>query len=424
MEPPLQPRNDIGNRSSFCPFSLRMTHMDCMINMEFVNHPIYAGLEIQRHDDEIAGTGLLVFLQRKLNNITDVYYESTFHNPSSLKKFFSLGKGLGVWKKQQFVFATLDVSAETGVQANVMFRDIDGRLVHVQMNDDTPFDPNQRSGMTHGFLSPIGAAIDKPSCLQLIYMKQFDLVRRAGTVPIIEIDGRSVSTGHVPFERCLWGTRLIKVAKDLIVVQVNPKTRKINDETHHGHSQSIVHRDNQGHVQGISAESHGHCATFFLDRPFPDSVHFDEKREGGSWRVDIDGDRIVSGTWEYDAVSNSTENTTEAKIQLEVTRGWRPNGLSWMIKMMFPIVPILKDWPETYRWVSYVQWNRGETNPAMVSHWERTSGDYGSSLLEAVEKSSDCAGEHLRHASQKSMSSIIFMLMRLQRNRGSHYLSE
>ncbi|KAG7372678.1 hypothetical protein IV203_018821 [Nitzschia inconspicua] len=379
MEQPLLPLND---KSSFCPFSLKTTHLDRMINMEFVNHPVYSGLEIQGHNDENIGTGLVVFLQRKQDQIIDLYYEPTLNLPSSWKKLFTLGKGLGLWKQQAFELATLDVSEETGVHANVLFRDVHGQLVHVQVDDDTPFHKTQRKGMTRGFLAPVSAAIENPTSMLLVYLTQFDLVRRPGPAPNIEINGQTVSTGQIPLERCLWGTRTIKVAKDLIVVQVNPDIEKNTDHDMDDQSKSTIFRDSNGSVKSITSESHGHCAAFWFEPAFPDPSTLETANEHGSWKVDIDGDRIVSGTWKCDILNDSKEDATEAKIQLDVTKGWRPTGLPWLTTILFAIVSVFKTWPETYCWFASLQWKKGgaklvETSPAMVSHWERTSGDRG-----------------------------------------------
>jgi hypothetical protein len=391
MEQPLPLPNN-NKASSFCPFSMEIEHLDRMINMEFVNHPVYAGMEIQGHDDQRSGKGLLVFLQRKQDNLFDVYYEHSLHLRSSWKKLFTLGKGLGVWKQQHFEIANLDISIETGVHAEVLFRDMEGRPIHVQIDDDTPFDPTQRSSsMTKGFLAPVGATIDHPSSLPLIYMKQLDLVRRTGQAPVVDIDQQAVTIGRMPLEQCLFGTRLIKLATDLVVVRINPdldseadSVDADDDDPKSEKTVSSIHRDEHGCVRAITAQSHGHRVSFSFDPPFPDPTHFDDNDEDGTWQVEIDGDRMVSGIWQCDVSAHQQQDITKAKIHLTCTRGWRPVGLPWMMKILFTIVPIFKTWPETYSWVASLQWNtadaaKGDAAPDMLSQWERTSGDRGES---------------------------------------------
>lgn len=48
-----------------CPFSLRVDELACMLNVEFVDHPVYDGGELQWFDDAVHGTGMLVFLSRR-----------------------------------------------------------------------------------------------------------------------------------------------------------------------------------------------------------------------------------------------------------------------------------------------------------------------------------------------------------------------
>ena len=77
---------------------------------------------------------------------------------------------------------------------------------------------------------PMGASVESPNSLPLIYMTYLDLVRRTGSVPVIEIDHQPVSIGRIPLEQCLWKTRLIKVAKDLVIVRINPNLDEVEKE--------------------------------------------------------------------------------------------------------------------------------------------------------------------------------------------------
>jgi hypothetical protein len=370
---------------SFCPFSLRIECLDRMLNFEIVDHPVYSGLEIQGHEgkDDVFNNnshGILVFLQRRGTNTTDVYLEKTLHLEETTKKMFSLGSGLGNWKEQHdFEMAELHVSAENGVHAEVLFHDVDGRHVYVKIDDETPFSPHRRN-ICHGFLAPVGAGIENPSALPLIYMKEFDMLTRKGTPPIIAIDGETATIGSIPFERCL-SKRLIKVAKDLVVVSMNPDMEG-DSEARTLKTTNTLHLDEDGNLTSITTHRNNHCVCMTFDTPFP---HVSESLTGGSdhknggWSIGIDEDaRLVSGTWTTQRICQERDhNHDNLQIELDVTKGWSPEGLPWLIKIVTTLVPVFRIWPESYRWVGTAQLADGQNARLLSSRWERIGGDRG-----------------------------------------------
>jgi hypothetical protein len=90
--------------SVIVPFSLKIEVLDRMLNFEITDDLVYCGFETQGFDDEEHGHGMLVFLQRRKTNITDVYYESGLNlNP----KLYAVGGGLGVWTEHSFEIISL-----------------------------------------------------------------------------------------------------------------------------------------------------------------------------------------------------------------------------------------------------------------------------------------------------------------------------
>ena len=152
--------------SLIVPFSLKMEVLDRMLNFEITDDPIYSGFEIQGFDDDEHGHGMLVFLQRREDEKTDVYFERGLKlNP----KLYAVGGGLGVWTEQTFQAIRLDISESKGIDAEVKFTDIDSRRIEVHVSDKTPLSKRR---MSKGFLAPMGAAIAKPQSLPLVYMRQ------------------------------------------------------------------------------------------------------------------------------------------------------------------------------------------------------------------------------------------------------------
>lgn len=313
----------------FVPFRLKIDLLDRMLNFEITGHPVYKGLEIQYFDDADHGCGMVVFLSRHDGGLTDVYREPGLTlDPAT----YFLGGGLGEWREADFAPRILEVAPE-GVLADVAFDDVDGRRVEVTLDDRIR---GRRSWAS--FLAPMGAGIDHPRSLPLVWMSRFDLARRAGARPQIRIDGRPVQTGKLPLEPLL-RRRLIKIAADLCVVSVNP------DEDGEAASASEPIFTPDSTLVGLIHARGGHRAEMRFDPPFPDLSALARRRPvTGIWSVIIDGRRIVAGSY------TAMRRGDLADLDLEVTEGWQPSGLPLLMRLVTTVAPVFRRWPTTYRW--------------------------------------------------------------------------
>ena len=227
------------------PFELKAEVLDRMLNFKIADHPVYSGLEIQAFDDDEHGRGVVVFLNRHENDLTDVYYESSLTlNP----KLYGIGGGLGLWKEWQFDVAKLLLDDRDGIDANIRFKDHEGRLIEAQVKDPTPFSRREFSEL----LAPVSCAVIRPKSLLLEWMSRFNLLcRGGGPVPLIKIDDQPVKIGQLPMEWLL-RRRLVKVASDLFIVMVNPVL--VNDNDQEGKPQPASSqsgpRQHDDHVRG------------------------------------------------------------------------------------------------------------------------------------------------------------------------------
>jgi hypothetical protein len=179
---------------------------------------------------------MVVFLVRKMSSKTDVYYQACLRLN---QKLYDIGGGLGAWKEWNFDAIRLEVTDDLRVDAELDFQDVDGRRIQVRVDGNrrarTTSAPNNKRRMTRGFLAPMGASIAEPKSLPLVYMTMFDLLWRTdGADPVIMIDGHSASPGCLPLERFL-NRHIIKVAKDLCIVSLNPTAEDQDDKEVFGH---------------------------------------------------------------------------------------------------------------------------------------------------------------------------------------------
>jgi hypothetical protein len=339
-----------------CPFSLRVDELACMLNFELADHAVYDGGELQWFDDEIHGTGMLVFLSRRDGRRVDYYVQSGLRVDRS---GYELGGGTGSWTEIDFDVARLAVT-DVGVDAEVRFTDLDGRLVEVRVDDR-----DGRPRRPGGLLAPIGSTIERPASLLLVWMPRFDLVRATGEPPAIRIDGAEVSTGRLPGMR-LHRRHLIKYAAPVVTVELN----RSHEETHPpGTAAPPIILDPAGGVREITAERAGHRARLLMDPPTPDLAGLAEGAAvSGRWHVEVDRVRLTGGAW------SAARAGDEVTVDLDVDERWKPGRLPWLMRLVTTIVPVFRRWPTTYRWRAHV--HLGEA-PTMSARWERTADERG-----------------------------------------------
>lgn len=321
------------------PLALEADCLAKMLNFEIHHNAIYSGLEIQVFDDESHGTGKLVFLSRADDGLTDVYHEPGLHlDPAG----YEIGRGLGSWTESTFQPARVEITPH-GVSVDVGFSDRYERSIRVRVEDR-----GSRPRRTAPFLAPMGAAIENPNRLPLVWMNRFDLLRSGGDFEAT-IDGDPVQIGALP-GAFLHRRLLVKYASDLHVLAVNPSFE--------GRVEAMVLGD-------VTIESNGHRADLRLDSSVSLEELRDKEEAVGIWRLLIDGSDVVGGSW------SARRSGIEVRLGMQVDRGWHPEGLPPFMRLVTTVVPVFRKWPTTYRWCARIDLERHQ----MTSGWERTDGD-------------------------------------------------
>lgn len=346
------------------PFSLRVGEMACMLNFELADHPVYEGGELQWFDDDDHGTGLLVFLSRRGTRAVDYYVQRGLRID---RAGYALGGGTGSWHEIDFDVARL-VVADDGVDAEARFADEDGRRIEVRVDD--------RDGRTRrpgGLLAPVGAGIERPVSLLLVWMPRFDLVRATGAPPVIRIDGIDAVTGRLPALR-LHRRHLVKYASPVVTVEVNRDGDLPAPDA--GAAGRALGTDAAGDLLVLATERSGHRAELRFSPAFP---HVTPLAQGqartGRWHVQVDGTRLTGGSWSV------LRRGSGICVALEVDERWRPGRLPWLMRLVTTVVPVFRSWPTTYRWTAQL---RLDQTPTGTAHWERTRTDRGGSYRKAT----------------------------------------
>ena len=340
-----------------CPFAIGSETIGGLLNCELVDDPHYLGLEVQRFDDEVHGTGLLVFLQRAEDRLYDYYRSPGLHLERSS---YELGAGIGAWQERDFAPGVLEIDAR-GVLCDVAFTDVDGRRIEVVVDDR-----REQPRSTGRLLAPVGSEIDHPTSLMLVHLHGFDLVRHAATPPVVRIDGRVTATGTLPGHQ-LHGRELIKYAAPLTVITLNPAQDGPLARVRPGPDVRLA----EDGIQELLAGEGDHRARLALRPSFPDVMALPDQHERtGRWRVyAADVPVLTGGTWRVH------RDGDEVGIEVEVTEPWRPGPLPPLPRLVTRVLPVFRRWPTTYRWRGMV--TLGEPGH-LRGAWERTGGSDGS----------------------------------------------
>ena len=359
---PADPHGDEAGPT--CPLSLSVAPIAGLLNGELTDDPVYDGFELQWFDDPVHGTGMLAFLSRRVDRRVDYYRQPTLRLEQSS---YQIGGGTGAWVEADFEVARLQV-AEDGVDAAVRFTDVDGRPVEIIVND--------RDGAPRrpaGLLAPVGADIQQPAALLLVWMPRFDLVRATGTKPVIRIGGRDVATGRLP-GAWLHRRHLIKYAAPLCAVEVN--RGHDGPLSMPGPPQRVERAADGSGIVALTTEQGEHRARMVLEPGFPD---VDGLADGavatGVWHVHIDDARVTGGRW------HARRRGDEVDLGLDVVERWRPGPLPPLMRVVTTVVPVFRRWPTSYRWRAVV---RLAAPPSMCSGWQRMPSGGGRSYRRAT----------------------------------------
>lgn len=354
-------------RQVMLPIRVSIDPMERLLVATFKDDPEFEGIEPQVFDDAVNGKGMRVLRYRKDGRV-DVYWQPGVQVDRST---FVVGAGIGDFAEAAIEPARFEITAR-GVDLHVAFTDAQGRKIELRIREDAPG--------KRGFplLAPVGADIEKPLQLFLVYMPDIDLVRRTGSLVEARIGDRALRPASLPI--LLHGRRVwfIRYAARPVIGTLNPPmSRPLIVELPMSGSAEVdgmtVVADGEGSVTRISAGQEPRRVEVDFLPAFPNLLDLPGvSSASGRWSMRIAGAPITGGSY------RASRDGDRVAIELDVTEPWKPSGLPLSMDVFTRVLRKFRTWPSTYRWRGAVELGAA---PTLSGVWERwTSRDIDSDI--------------------------------------------
>jgi hypothetical protein len=339
------------------PIRVGLDPMEKLLVATFKGDPEFEGIEPQVFDDAVNGKGMRVLRYRKDRRV-DVYWQPGVQVDRST---FVVGAGIGDFAEATIDPARFDIT-ERGVDLHVAFTDAQDRKIELRIREDAPG--------KRGFplLAPVGADIEKPLQLFLVYMPDIDFVRRAGSLVEGRIGDRALRPASLPI--LLHGRRVLfirYVARPVIGTLNPPMSRPLIVELPVPGSVEVdgmsVVADGDGSVTRISTGQEPRRVEVDFLPGFPNLLGLPSGGSAsGRWSIRIARAPITGGSY------RASREGGRVAVELDVTERWRPSRLPLSMDLLTRVVRMFRTWPSTYRWRGAIALGAA---PAMSGGWER-----------------------------------------------------
>ncbi|VVB96506.1 Uncharacterised protein [uncultured archaeon] len=347
-------------RQVVLPVRVGIDPMERLLVASFKGDPEFEGFEPQVFDDPVNGKGMRVLRYRKDGKV-DVYWQSGVYVD---RNTFAVGKGIGDFAETIIEPARFEIT-QRSLDLHVAFTDVQGRMVELRVHEDIQDE--------RGFpmLAPVGADVEKPPRLMLVFMPSIDLVRRTGSVVEGHIGDRILHPASLPvllnWQR-VWFVRYVPMP---VIGTLNPPMNRpvLVDLSISGSAEvegMTVVADGVGSITQISAGQEPRQVEMDFLPGFPNLL---ELPKGGSaagrWSIRIMGVLITGGSY------YTLREGDRVAVELDVDEYWKPSGLPICMEIFTRVVRMFRTWPATYRWRGIVELG---AEPVMSGAWERKDG--------------------------------------------------
>ncbi len=352
----------------FSPVSFMIQPMErlMLINFEADPDDVYIGFEPQVFDDDVHGRGFLVIAWRT-DGYVDVYHQPSMNlNPDMYQ---ITGKGLMQMSERPLKDAFLEIGAN-GVSTYFSFEDTKGREIEVQVRESS-----SKKRKPFGLLAPMGDAVENPTSMPLVLLKDFYFVRRADTKVMIRIDERIHQPDALPLPIDFQTMYFIRYSPDPLILLLNPdantvlhpltivdKKTAVSDQLQY----DLVHHADQLEIQTIRGSQNGQIVELHFSPALPNLVNLKDQ-------IKLEGEFFITGDVFLGMISGIYKiKKQQETVQMELipADGWQPYEKKMSVNFLYYINDMFKKWPSTYRWQAVIDLSEPEI-VHIESKWKR-----------------------------------------------------
>lgn len=350
------------------PFQIDIEPMERLLLINIENDPdsLYTGFEPQVFKDEKTGMGMLVIAWR-VDGKVDLYHQPSLSlDPAG---YDIAGLGLENMMSREMPDSFFEIN-EKGAQASVTFEDIEGRLIELQLTEQST-----RTRKPFGLLAPMGVAAESPSAMPLILLHDFYFVRRNNTDLSVKIDGHNHKPDNLPLPIDFSRMTFARYCPDPLIAKLNPafdgslKAIPFKDDLTIQYDDHIIELAMNRNLPEIRSISQTHNLSLTFNPAFPNLHAFKGDMAVGEFEISGDPSTgFIRGNY---SVVRSGELLT---IEMIPSGGWIPNADKLSLRFLYSVQPMFKEWPTTYRWTAELEQDH-ESGFRMRSNWERIHAD-------------------------------------------------
>lgn len=368
-------RKGIYSKSStglfYSPFNFSIDKMEhlLLINFEKDTDQYYNVFELQKAHDAENRVRLLIIAYR-VDGAVDIYHHDSY----------PMGSQAAILNDPNFFVRPLDDALfeidSDNLKAYFSFNDKYGRLIKVEVNE------HRRLRKRPFFmLAPIGVVAKNPETFPVYSLYDMSFTIRKHTNIAIEIGGKKhkPDTFFLPFN-CA-SNYFSRYSADTFNVDwnkifkgnLNPLIpEKENIYSDHGTIYQLINNEGHYEIERMSTKSRNHQIAVFFQPPIPDIACLQSQIAlNGKFNITTDNTSgNIGGNYSLKNVDN------KVSIVIHPSLGWQPNEHRWLLKLLYKVVKIFKEWPIDYQWNAEIVFDH-PNSVGMISAWKRISNFSG-----------------------------------------------
>lgn len=317
---------------------------------------LYRGFELQYIESESMGNGYRIIAYRN-DNYVDVYDDTTLKFQED-ETFDIVENGLN----QHIQTAIHNVSFEqTEAQQHLSFSfsDLDHRKIEFSIEEKT-----KRKSKPMNLLAPVGLGAQKPDCMPVFFMYNFDFIRKRKTKACCTIDGKKVVLDSFPIPMNWQFRYYTRYSNECELLEF-----------------ANVHADSMEEVELSETLSYteGNVTYFFEDRNRLKSIEVNMNQSKIEIRFEPSLDMNQSGTGTFSILPRIQMGLIRGRYEVKKNQdtielcivpgeGWKPVPNSFITTMIMSKKSVFCCWCKQYEYRKVIDLKNQTVTSGWVNH--------------------------------------------------------